>query len=50
MRKPTLEKADAIIQGGMQQFGQDQQQQVNQAVQHHRLHFRQRGAALRLEC
>jgi len=28
-------QADAIIQGGMQQFGQDQRQQINQAVQHH---------------
>jgi RHS repeat-associated protein len=31
----TDAQADAIIQGGMQQFGQDQQQQINQAVQHH---------------
>jgi RHS repeat-associated protein len=31
----TDAQADAIIQGGMQQFGQDQAQQINQAVQHH---------------
>jgi RHS repeat-associated protein len=30
----TDAQADAIIQGGMQQYGQDLQQQINQTVQH----------------